>query len=1322
MLFAVVLSFLCGVAAVLVAELALLRRWFVLSGEQLTTSTAAPHDATSSLNHSQTNRNSSSSSHSGSGSHNADAYAARLAQVAAAPLPVPAQSTRAISKPGSNSTHHSSPPPPKSVKAVYPAPKSTAGSLPSVKSQLRDFEAAFAWKAADIVAAATHLTTEAAQNHSHQERMHKKLGKRLGTTTTTTMDDAAALLELLDDFPIAPQTGQRLVYAAMSTDANNCRWFNLLAAFMFRHLRDAKNLRQYFLRQMRRQMAAFLRSDARKVVEGIRLRDYAFGSSLPCFSNAQVTTLVTDPGAERLDLCFDLDYVGGFRFTVDMDLKLGFTAAVSIAVQRLAGPIRVSVGDAPRAHWSVAFVEDPVIELDIASTVEGREIPQLVRDRIVNQFRRVIRRKHLLPNFKMRKFHVYRSKQTREEAESRLDAQQLRDRERMRRRKRRRLQRDKVVDVTLEDNRTVRVRPTTGQVISPSDASSSDSDKDQYSTDSQPSDGIDNLSSDSSSSSSEEEDDGAVVVRGASQLADNPLDSIMLDEPVADLGLLVLRFDQILWLHAKHAASSSMSSVSQLTSRLSQWLLDNIHPAGAGLSRASGMHDLAGGGGQVPSVYALVYLDDGIECRDNHHVNCIQATPPVPLMDHTEWSSTPSGSPQERGVDASLSDTAHNRLIFRVSSRHRNLHIVLCCSSPLLRDSYLEALDAPQVLPLMAGLSGVNPGAINLLNRYHNVCIGMVSISVQDLILQMSTGESPFRCTYRLPLAAGSETQQQQATLRNEREKRLARLRTGTEPEKPDDAASKSGSSSATPKGASTPHGPPSVGGSSTNLSGMGGGTIPPTGANLSASRVKNAGSASLSGSFAALHQPAAHPSNLLAEAFSSRQASHSSALRQVSNASITHLLPWSFLSTRTADSFDLSMDLVIAFERALPLPGDAIALSAFSESHAPFLESVFAAEQTTRARHLVRPASFALDRQLLAGGGGGGGGAGGIARPASPTGSIGSTSVSSHGGSIGGGSTSNLNLVVGPNTGPSNASNGSVFISGIVVADKVATDKWHRFVLQTFPVAPYCRFCSGKVWRMEAFRCELCKYVCHKKCLHNCLRQTLCLGIDALGALSDNVSVRSASGALSPSGQTSPYSLDGLSGRGSPAPSEYRAHDDDDLALPVADVASLLGEAAVPRLVVLTEGQEIEAKRVAMAEGKLLFNELPVRERAARLHELMSVIQLEIDLENESRDEVTRLLNEIDNFDTFSEPSMTESASESLDVADANDDDVDRASVSSSGSTTETTKTPQQLAAQYRRSLSRSDEHLHLLTLKMIRCCSALNECGEEVDLAPRK
>lgn len=136
----------------------------------------------------------------------------------------------------------------------------------------------------------------------------------------------------------------------------------------------------------------------------------------------------TEGHLENVELLLDLDYHGNFHLSIDADMVLGKKGFLSIkgilmlllalkfhslinecsfslfiAVKSVSGLARLHFTRKPYTHWSLCFMGDPVIELDIETQFQGRLMAQSnVTSLISNQIRKAIRRKHTLPNYKLR--------------------------------------------------------------------------------------------------------------------------------------------------------------------------------------------------------------------------------------------------------------------------------------------------------------------------------------------------------------------------------------------------------------------------------------------------------------------------------------------------------------------------------------------------------------------------------------------------------------------------------------------------------------------------------------------------------------------------------------------------------------------------------------------------------------------------------------------------------------------------------------------------------------------------------------------------------
>ncbi|XP_041359228.1 PDZ domain-containing protein 8-like [Gigantopelta aegis] len=181
-----------------------------------------------------------------------------------------------------------------------------------------------------------------------------------------------------------------------------CLWFNLLAQFLFRELRDTQEVRRWVMRKMNNEFQELLSTLSGKLMDQIIVRDFSLGDNFPIVNSVAVTNvLVTDDVMEELDLSLDVDYTGGFQLAVDVYLLFNKSAYLSVTVKKMKGKARMQFTRMPYTHWSFSFYEDPEVDFAVESHFDGRPFPQIA-SLVISQLRRSIRKKHTLPNFKMR--------------------------------------------------------------------------------------------------------------------------------------------------------------------------------------------------------------------------------------------------------------------------------------------------------------------------------------------------------------------------------------------------------------------------------------------------------------------------------------------------------------------------------------------------------------------------------------------------------------------------------------------------------------------------------------------------------------------------------------------------------------------------------------------------------------------------------------------------------------------------------------------------------------------------------------------------------
>ncbi|XP_025906279.1 PDZ domain-containing protein 8 [Nothoprocta perdicaria] len=193
--------------------------------------------------------------------------------------------------------------------------------------------------------------------------------------------------------------------AAPSSPEETCHFLNAIFLFLFRELRDTALVRNWVTKKIKVEFEELLQTKMTgKMLEGLSLRDVCLGDVLPVFKTVKLIRPVVcnEEGCpEELAFEVDLEYNGGFHLAIDADLVFGKSAYLFVKISRVMGKLKLVFTRLPFTHWSFSFMDDPVIVFEVKSQFEGRPMPQLTSI-IVNQFKKVIKRKHTLPNYKIR--------------------------------------------------------------------------------------------------------------------------------------------------------------------------------------------------------------------------------------------------------------------------------------------------------------------------------------------------------------------------------------------------------------------------------------------------------------------------------------------------------------------------------------------------------------------------------------------------------------------------------------------------------------------------------------------------------------------------------------------------------------------------------------------------------------------------------------------------------------------------------------------------------------------------------------------------------
>ncbi|XP_043911477.1 PDZ domain-containing protein 8-like [Protopterus annectens] len=226
------------------------------------------------------------------------------------------------------------------------------------------------------------------------------LSKHIVTTCQLQQQDAPAAAP-----PKQQESSSTKQQDTVKSKAETCNFLNAVFLFLFRELRSTAGVRRWVTKKIKVEFEELLQTKtAGRLLEGLSLRDISLGDSLPVFKTVKLLgpVLCNDSEMpEELNFEVEVEYNGGFHMAIDVDLVFGKSAYLFVKLTKVTGRLNLQFTRIPFTHWSFSFLEDPFIDFEVKSQFEGRPMPQLTSV-IVNQLKRVIKKKHTLPNYKIR--------------------------------------------------------------------------------------------------------------------------------------------------------------------------------------------------------------------------------------------------------------------------------------------------------------------------------------------------------------------------------------------------------------------------------------------------------------------------------------------------------------------------------------------------------------------------------------------------------------------------------------------------------------------------------------------------------------------------------------------------------------------------------------------------------------------------------------------------------------------------------------------------------------------------------------------------------
>ncbi|XP_013118912.1 PDZ domain-containing protein 8 [Stomoxys calcitrans] len=223
--------------------------------------------------------------------------------------------------------------------------------------------------------------------------------RSINQSPTGGLSQAAATLN-------AATSGSASGSSAKDADASSLMSLNFVMQFLFHELKNSNRVRKWFYRKLSLELDELIaKTTTGKLFDKLTIKQLELGDQFPEIKTLRVHNIELDESGERienLDLLMEIHYMGNFRTSIDADMVLGKKGSLTLKVKQLSGLARLQFTRNPYTHWSLSFLGDPELDLAIESRYQGRQMQSNITSLISNQIRKAVRRKHTLPNYKLR--------------------------------------------------------------------------------------------------------------------------------------------------------------------------------------------------------------------------------------------------------------------------------------------------------------------------------------------------------------------------------------------------------------------------------------------------------------------------------------------------------------------------------------------------------------------------------------------------------------------------------------------------------------------------------------------------------------------------------------------------------------------------------------------------------------------------------------------------------------------------------------------------------------------------------------------------------
>uniref|UniRef100_A0A0N4ZIS0 PDZ domain-containing protein n=1 Tax=Parastrongyloides trichosuri TaxID=131310 RepID=A0A0N4ZIS0_PARTI len=191
----------------------------------------------------------------------------------------------------------------------------------------------------------------------------------------------------------------------MAPRVESCFSISMLLHFLFQEHKDTRIFRRWLHKRLQLEIndISSRNAAAHYIIQYVKIKHLDIGDKFPIIKDICVEDIKmcdNDNSIESLTLLVNLTYSGNFYTSIFASTIFGDTS-IGVKITTLQGKGRIIMSRSPYPHWAFSFVSAPQLELNFDTKLGGLA-EQYCIPLIEKQFRNVIQRKQVWPNYKIR--------------------------------------------------------------------------------------------------------------------------------------------------------------------------------------------------------------------------------------------------------------------------------------------------------------------------------------------------------------------------------------------------------------------------------------------------------------------------------------------------------------------------------------------------------------------------------------------------------------------------------------------------------------------------------------------------------------------------------------------------------------------------------------------------------------------------------------------------------------------------------------------------------------------------------------------------------